>query len=326
VRFAGCSADQVDLVPAERWGLPETELESLFEEAQPIDGLHRLVRPSARHQVLILARIGVTPKRMRRLEAALAEDPDAVAKAETVASGWRADLSKLRPRRRLLRRPRKRIVIALSGLDGSGKSSQSAAAREALERLGHRAEVVWLPIAANAAVWRISALARGVLPYVRWLPGVRGLDRKVAAGESFLAAPGGTGRPGLLTRLWVTYIALVNGFTHRRLARSADVVVFDRYVLDSIVRMRYLWASGFGFAAWLLRTLSPRPAVTFFLDVPGQVALGRKQDQWDLEQLRRQRELYRAEAARLGVSILDGTRPKEELCAEIAETIWRQLD
>jgi thymidylate kinase len=327
VRFADCSAYPVDLVAAEGWGLPEDDLRALFDEARPIDGLQRLVQPAPHHELLILARIGVTPKRVRRVVAALADDPDALAKAQRAAGGWRADLNRLRPRHRLLRRPRRqrRHVIAFSGLDGSGKSSQSGAAGEVLVKLGYRAEVVWLPITANAAVWKISALARRVLPFVRWLPGARRLDRKVASGQSFVATPGETRRPGLLTRLWVTYIAFVNALSHRRLARSAEVVVFDRYVLDSIVRMRYLWAWRFGLASWLLRRLSPQPAAAFFLDVPAEAALARKQDQWNLEQLQRQRELYLEEAERLGVAILDGTRPQEELCAEIAETIWRRL-
>jgi thymidylate kinase len=325
VRFAGCSAFQVDLLPAEEWGVPDPELNALFEQGLPIDGLQRIVRPAPYHQLLILARLGVTPKRVKRLEAALEEDPDALAKARGEAAAWQADLRRLHPRRPLLRRPRRRRVVALSGLDGSGKSSQSAATRDALERLGWTADVVWLPITANAAVWRISALARQVLPWVRWLPGLRRLDRKVSEGKSFLATPGETRRPGLATRLWVTYIAAVNGLTHRRLARRADVVVFDRYVLDSVVRMRYLWASRFRLASRLLHALSPRPVAAFFLDVPPEVALGRKQDQWGLDQLTRQRELYLEEAKRQGVVVLDGTRPEEELCAEIAETIWRRL-
>jgi thymidylate kinase len=327
VRFADCSAFVVDLAAAEAWGLPEEELKAVFADAVPINGFEHVVRPAPHHAVLILARLGMSEKRLGRLQAALAEDPDAITKAERVAPVWRADLSRLRPMRprpRFLRR-RRRAVIAFSGLDGSGKSSQTAAAREALIRLGREAEVVWLPITANPSVWRVSAIARRVVRRFRWAPGVRGLDRKVAGGQSFLAAPGETRRPGFLTRLCVTYIAAVNGLAHRRLARSADVVVFDRYVLDSVVRMRYLWASRFGLAARLIRWLSPTPALSILLDVPAEVALGRKQDQWDLDQLRRQRALYLEEAARLGVVVLDGTEEKEQLCAKIAETIWRQL-
>lgn len=325
VRFADCSAFVVDLVPAESYGLPEPELVEVFEQALAIDGLVRLVRPAPHHALLILARLGMTAKRRQRFHAALAEDPDALAKAQTVAPRWRANLSRLKVRRTFLRKPRRRVVIALSGLDGSGKSSQASAAREALIRLGHEADTVWMPITANPAVWRVSAASRHVLRLFRWAPGFRRLDRKVAAGESFFATPGETRRAGLLTRAWVAYIALANGITHRRLARRADVVVFDRYVLDSVVRMRYLWGGSFTFAAWLLRVLSPKPTLAFLLDVPGDVALGRKQDQWSREELQQQAELYREEADRLGVVRLDGTRPQVELCAEIAQTVWRKL-
>jgi thymidylate kinase len=325
VRFASCSAFMVDLVAAEGYGVPEEELKAVFEEALPIDGMERLVRPAPHHALLILARLGMNERRLSRLQAALAEDPDAMAKAEIAASGWHTDLRRLRLRRSGLPKPRRRVVIALSGLDGSGKSSQAAAARDALVRLGYRTDVVWMPIAANPSVWRISVLARRILRRLRWLPGLSRLDRRVEAGESFFATPGQTRRPGLLTRLWVTYIALANGLTHRRLARRADVVVFDRYVLDSVVRMRYLWAARFGLAARLLRALSPTPTLALLLDVPAEVALGRKQDQWGLAELQRHRELYREEAERLGVTVLDGTRPQEALCAEVAETIWRRL-
>jgi thymidylate kinase len=325
VRFSGCSAFVVDLVAAESYGVPEAELRTLFDEALPIEGLERVVRPAPRDALLLLARMGVTAKRVGRVAAALAEDPDALVKAREAAPRWGVDLRRLHPRRRLVRRPRRRAVIALSGLDGSGKSSQAAAAREALYRLGYDVDAVWLPLASNQAVARASAVVRAVLRRLRWLPGARGLDRRAATGESFLAAPGGADRSVLVTRLWVTYIALANALSHRRLARRADVVVFDRYVLDSIVRMRSVWASRFAVATWVLRRLSPSPRLAFLLDVPPEAALERKQDQWSLDALRRQRELYLEEAERLGVSVLDGTRPREELCAEIAGTSWRVL-
>jgi thymidylate kinase len=327
VRFAGCSALVVDLVPAEEWGLPVEELAALLEESIPLHGMSRLGRPAPHHALLILARLGVTEKRLARLRSALAEDPDARERAEAAADRWGVDLRRLRLRRGRvrLRRPRRRVVIAFSGVDGSGKSSQAAAAGEALVRLGHQASVVWLPITANPAVSRISAVGRSFVGLLRWLPGLRRLERKATAGGSFFAAPGESRRPSFLTRVWVVYVAVVNGLAHRRLARGADVVVFDRYVLDSVVRMRYLWAARFGVAEALLRWLSPAPALAFLLDVSPEVALGRKQDQWDADQLRRHLELYREEAGRLGVVRLDGTRPQEELCAEIAETIWRRL-
>jgi thymidylate kinase len=326
VRFADCSAYAVDLIAAESWGVSPDAMRRAFDAAIPLEGMRHLVRPAPHHAVLILARLGMTEKRFARLQAALAEDPDALARARAEAPEWHADLRRLEPRRRVRpRRPSRRFVIALSGVDGSGKSSQATATTDALERLGREAEAVWLPITANPSVWKMSAAARRAVRSLRRLPGFRGLDRKVEGGESFLARPGSTQEPGLLTSLWVSYIAVANCLTHRRLARRAPVVVFDRYVLDSVVRMRYLWGSRFRTAAWLLRVLSPKPAVAFLLDVPGEVAHARKPEQWTAAELERFAELYREEAGLLGVTVLDGTRPREELCAEIAEAAWRAV-
>jgi len=46
VRFAGGSAEEIDLVPASTWKLPPDELDRLFGEARPIDGCSNLVRPA----------------------------------------------------------------------------------------------------------------------------------------------------------------------------------------------------------------------------------------------------------------------------------------
>ena len=54
-------------------------------------------------------------------------------------------------------------------------------------------------------------------------------------------------------------------------------------------------------------------------------AYARKAEQYSLEDLTRQARLYREEAEHLGARTLDGERPREELCAEIAEEVWRAL-
>ncbi len=327
VRFARGSADVVDLAAAEAYGVPEDELREAFAEGIPLDGMHRLVRPAPHHALLILARLGMTAKCVGRLEQALAEDPRALARAEGAAAHWHADLRRLQARPRVVRRPRRRhrAVIALSGVDGCGKSSQARAAEAALVRLGHRAEAVWMPITANTAVRGVSAVSRRALRALRWLPGLGRLDRRAAAGGSFLAAPGEARHAGLATRLWVAYVALANAVTHRRLARRSDVVVFDRYVLDSIVRMRYLWGDRFALATWLVRHVSPGPSLAFLLDVPAETAHRRKPEQWTEAELVRFRELYLEEAQRLSVTVLDGTLPEEELSARIADEAWQLL-
>src|SRR2546430_14302967 len=159
VRFQGCTADAIDLVPASAWRLPAGELDDLFAQARPIDAHERLVRPAPHHALLVLARLtgkaGTLPdKRRHRVESALAEEPRAWRLAREQAPAWRlrAELERLErtfrghatPRLRVPR-PHRPRVIALSGIDGSGKSSQAELLREMLRRLGYDAAVEWTP-------------------------------------------------------------------------------------------------------------------------------------------------------------------------------------
>jgi thymidylate kinase len=344
VRFASCRAEPVDLVPAAEWRLPPGEERALFEQALPLEGLERLVRPAPHHALLILARRlaeegELSDKRRARLARAVAEDPEAWERAREHAVAWgaHAELAALeaaqagdappapslaaRVRGRLARRPG--CVIALSGLDGAGKSSQAAALRDALERLGCDATIAWTRITWDDWVWRIAFPVKAVL------------ERVVRAGRP-RSAPAAADpvksvreRSGVLTNAWTLVIAFANAVSQRRLThrhlRAGRLVVCDRYTLDSVVALRALYGPRrrFRLQRALIGGLSPTPVCAFFLDVPAEVAWERKGEA-GVEALARQRALYLEEHARLGVRRLDGTRPREELCAEIAREVWRR--
>jgi len=408
VRFAGCSVEVVDLVPAEDWDLPPAALGRLLEDARPVPGFERLVRPAPRDALLILARRlaggdgRLDAKRRARLERALEEDPDAWAAAQAAAPDWgavlaleqlrevhstgvpaprharvraiaehrgRAGRSRLRAtaagwRRQLPSRRRGR-VIALSGLDGAGKSSQARALEHTLERLGYEATIAWTRITYDGWVWRLAWPAKRFLN--RPLAMLTRRGRPPPAGPSGDALTVGLSNPGpeldrregadaggsegapeaagaeaadlvkrvregsaLLTELWTAVIALANGTSQLRLTRGelrrGRIVICDRYTLDSIVALRFLYGPDrqFGFARLLIRWLSPRPLRAYLLDVSAETAFARKGEE-DVSSLARHAELYRAEHESLGVRRLDGERPQEELCAEIARDVWRAL-
>jgi thymidylate kinase len=220
-------------------------------------------------------------------------------------------------------------VVALSGLDGSGKTSQAEALRDTLRDLGVDAVVVWAKLARNPS---LDLLARPMKSLFSRVPTIRSAsgagDRKQPARdigkELRRASPG-------LTQLWSTVVAVANGLTQRRTTRyhlsRGRIVIRDRYTLDSIVRLRYRYGENrrFGFQAWLIKLISPKPLLAYFLDVPADVALTRKAEQYDLDQLRRQAELYRQEHTALGIKRLTGDRPKHELCELIAREVWEKL-
>ena len=403
VSFAGCTAVAVDLIAASAWRLADAELDSLFDEARPLAGYSHLAAPSPHHALLIAARrvgrSGRYGQALRaRVDATLREHPSAWLAAARRAPAWHAqrELGALRafhageaapgardrmrslgvrlrladgPRRRVVARAARRlrrrpVIVALSGLDGAGKSYQAKRLADALQQLDYRVAVVWPPAAnvmfqANPALKRrlfglLRMLGRGDTPMPQ-----RSGDGSTARGEG-AAPPDETSRPAdgpsgsadgpsgsageeaaqdpvpvPVQRAPVAHavaliVALVQAWSFRRGARAsgrrADVIIFDRYVLDSVVYLRHRWGHGraFPLQSTLMRLLTRRPGRAFFLDVAPEVAYARKRD-FPLENLRERAALYSALHARLGCERLDGERAPEDLCAEIAAAVWQRL-
>ncbi len=306
--------------------------------------------------------------RRARVEEELAADPLAFDRAASRVAAWRAARSLralergYRSRRRLglwtrlraaaerldapsrrhralgaaravLRRPRRGAVVALSGLDGSGKSSQAQHLAETFERLGSDVEVIWTSLAshprwlralAGAVKWPLAIVARvtGRRADSRPAPGLP--DGSEDPAKALRA------RSSILTFAWSMTLTLRLAADRARAAWPAllrgRLVICDRYELDTLVHMRYQFGERRRFRAQraLLRLASPRPTLAYLLDVPPQTACRRKQD-FTLEQNARRARIYREQASELGVRVIDGTRPESEICADLAREVWRSL-
>jgi thymidylate kinase len=371
VRFRGCGVEALDLVPTETLGLPQPELEALFTEARPLDGLAHLARPAPHHMLLLLARsydskpdFDLTPKRRRRITRALEEEPSAFERGRQTATAWDgiAAVDRLEaayqnakqqpppPGDEPPRRPWDRVrdlrwrlgtlrwgpVIAFSGLDGSGKTTQIEALRDSLDRLGFDVAIEWTRLEWTT-LWegasildRIGTPVKKVLRLLTRAPvdaprqleyGERPADTASALRE----------RNPLLTGCWVLIVALLHAAAQRRAVqaqlRRGKVVICDRYTLDSAVHLRHRYGAQHRFRPQvrLMHLFSPRPIRSYLVDVPATVALSRKAEQFGLEELERQADLYRQESVTLGVRRLDGTHECEQLCAEIGYDVWSAL-
>jgi thymidylate kinase len=363
-RFRDCSVDLVDLAPSSWWQLPDEEIAAVFDDALPIEGYLNLVRPAPHHMLLILTRRlvegkgFVDEKRRAYIERALSEAPDAWERASERGRIWGAagglrmlrrmfetgerigyadrarvaaerlesvGLTPLAARKAAWSEVRPRVartrVISLSGMDGSGKSTQAEHLAEALRQLGYDARAQWSKLGETPWIWRIARPAKKVMLWV-----TRGKDTTLPPPAPDRYGPdAGTElrqRSRALTTLWA------NVLTHRRVARgSHDIVVCDRYVLDSIVnlRVRYGTDRRFRFQSRLIRIASPKPVKSFLLRVPPEVAHSRRRDEHTLEELQELGGLYEAEASRWKVHIADASRSIEEICTDLVRSAWYEV-
>jgi thymidylate kinase len=334
--FRDCSACVLELVQAGDWTLPPSELESLFADATPLNGFSRVVEPSPHHVLLILSRkLGkrgrLGSKQRSRIERALAKNSAAWDLAERSATDWNTEAALAHIRRlyegrsRCLRMPaglpRRSRIIALSGIDGAGKSSQAESLREALDRLGRHAVIEWSP----AHVISLNVVARPIRKLLGYgpqstLPDRVNPDLRPSA------------YPTVVVHTWVTIAAFATALSLWRAVWShlgrGRVVICDRYTLDfaTFLAYRHGIKHKLRFQRWLLRTAAPRPMTAYLLDVPPEVALARKKDQYVLPELRRQAALYRSFSTEFNVLTLDGEQPVDALCKEIAFDAWRKLE
>lgn len=388
-RFRDCTADVVDLARSDSWEIPENERIGLLAEARPIEGTTRLALPSPHHALLILARRlarggALNQQRLARIEATVADDPQAFDKARERANGWGVSASLaalehayherrrlnrreqararaegahahgpgrgrrwIRRARRKLKAPRRGMVVTFSGLDGSGKSSQTSYLRDTLDRLGYDAASVWEPIA-NMPEWLQASVGLVKAPVLLLLRLPTRIRRRGGGSPAVSPSPN-TGEPlpgfawvtdhpltvlrrqsSLLTFGWSMAITVQFAYrlaraTWPQLARGR-VVICDRHTLDSWVYLLYKFGDYRSYALQLaiLRRVSPKPRLAYLLDVPGAVASARKSD-FLPERNEHRAGLYRSKGAELGVRRVDAEQPPDRVAAQIAEEVWRTL-
>ena len=351
VRIERGSADVVELITPADWGLPDREADALFTRALPLDGHARLCVPAPADQLLILARkLPRTPalleaKHRQRVQDALTRAPDAWLQAGARAREWGLEKrlrrlhsrSARRPRTgwlpKHLHRPRRGAVVAFSGLDGVGKSTQAEALRAVLTELGFDAVVVWVPIGSSRRLRRFAGAAKRGLARLPVGP-LAHADRPTVqrrllsqTEDSVVIATGGR---RIAVTVWSTVITLTNAIAYRRAASGVRtggrIVIYDRYVLDTIVELRFSYApqGRLPLQEALVRLLAPAPRCAFLLTAPPETAHARKPD-WSLAQTRLRARLYENGHPRLGVRQLDAERPPDELAAQIARDVLEAI-
>ncbi|HEX6885096.1 MAG TPA: hypothetical protein VF530_17110 [Planctomycetota bacterium] len=219
------------------------------------------------------------------------------------------------------------LVIALSGVDCAGKSTQRERLTRWLHAQGRAPVLLWTRAGYTPALEALKTLARRV----------RGRGGRTRAGVA--ARPGGYPRraadfaspctrwlwlgAALLELLWLYAVRV-------RLWRALGrVVICDRHLLDCLVDLRVNFPAQRVERRWLCRALrrcAARPDVALCLLIPPELSLERARDKgrfhWEtLEVHGRRREAYATLCAELQVQVLDGTRPAPELAREVERAV-----
>jgi thymidylate kinase len=203
-------------------------------------------------------------------------------------------------------------VIAISGVDGSGKSTLRAALADSLERAGLHVSTVWV---------RPGMGLGPLLSVAAW--GKRLLGQDPAPGLHAMASPGAArpaSRRGVVGWAWallVTASFLVG--VRRQHWSSRGVVLYDRHLIDALATLDFAYEGvDLGLQHRLVRALLPSADVRLYLDVPADVSVARKPDDVLGEHaVRRQLEHYARWLDTLPPAVrLDATLPTQELVAE----------
>lgn len=293
-------------------------LRSLLELTAYLEDGHELPRE---------ADVDATLHRCATLERELGTDEGPVARAaaeRNTAPDGRWVAAGVRRRARAVRRRVRpaRLVVAFSGIDGAGKSTQSALLVESLERLEVPARAQWLRIGYSDS---------------KLLPGVARVGRRLlrgssGGGDAMKARAAGASpdahatRRGLLGWGWALVVTLNFVLASRatvRRVRSA-VLASDRALPDALVGLEqgYGGAVDLSLQRTLMERLTPTPDLTFYMRLSPAVAYARKEDIFAAQVLESHARAYDEVVARIPRAVtMDAERPLTEISLDVLRMV-----
>jgi thymidylate kinase len=216
-------------------------------------------------------------------------------------------------------------LIVLSGLDGSGKSTQTAILAERLGASGIPAAVLWNRWKPFLSAGVIRLAKRHLMTQARVDEGdYRGFtDAKRRSMQS-------AWKRGLWQiMVWSEYATQVRARLLSR-RRAGVTILCDRYVYDTLVDVAINFSLPADRLGELMNhpllSLFPKPGLVMFIDVDPETGAARKSDGTPAAYLADRREYYAAMAEMLHAPIIDGGASVESVARSVWEITgpWRE--
>lgn len=216
------------------------------------------------------------------------------------------------------------MLLTLSGIDCSGKSTQIERLIAGLEARGHRTRRFWFRPGYSREMDTLRSVVRRLRPGAIPPPG------KSSAREQTFARPG-------VARAWMT-MALADSMLQyalklRALLTAGFTVVCDRYVYDARLDLQLRFpdqTQTFALPLDLVEWSAPRPDLALLLTLPRAEMLRRmalKREPFpDAPALRDRRYAAYERLAAVGpVTAIDAARPIDVVAADVMSHVERQL-
>lgn len=213
---------------------------------------------------------------------------------------------------------RPRLVVSVSGVDGSCKSTLSRSVAQNLDRAG-------VPV---GHVWTRPGMGLG------WLDDLARAGKKLLGQDpspGFERVAGGEPAAGLASRRsvfgWVWTMLVTLAFlvdVRRQHVKGRGVLLYDRHLLDALATLDFVYNGvNLRLHRALVRRGLPRPSLSVYVDVPAEVARLRKPEEiFNEYAIRRQLESYEAYHGDVeNLRRLDGIHPANELAAAVTRWI-----
>ncbi len=221
-------------------------------------------------------------------------------------------------------------TIVIIGIDGSGKTTQANLLKEALIARGKKAEVIWLR-GESYFTKPLLAIAKRILRAPRQKK--RSDKHGEKSYEAYTSRKLRIFRNPLARGLWKSLSLLDTWITllvaKSKIAGKPDILIFDRYVYDSIIDI----ASAFGAKEEEIRKmlrscflkLFPKPDLLILIDLSPEEAMRRKNDIPSISYLRERLPGYRSIAQANCAETVDGMKTIDEVASEILRKVEEKL-